>query len=120
MEKRLSDRTPLSQDYDGQVYLGGRTFAHVAVTDLGIHGCCLRLPAGAAEHLRDHALLEDLQLARPHSGPYVLKARIAWHARPWFGGSRWVRAGVQFLETPEPCVREFRERVAESLSHMAP
>jgi hypothetical protein len=120
MEKRHSDRTTLSQDFCGQVFLGGRTYANVAVTDLGLNGCGLRLPAAAAEHLRKQSLLEDLQLSRPHSGPYFLKARVAWHARSWIGGGRWVRAGVQFLETPEACAREFRERVAESLSHMAP
>jgi c-di-GMP-binding flagellar brake protein YcgR len=120
MDQRNSDRTSLSQDYRGQVYLAGRTYADVEVTDLGLGGCCLRLPAAAEPHLHDHAVFEDLQLSRPHSGPYFLKARVAWHGRPWFGAGRWIRAGLQFLDTPAACDRELRERVAEGMSHMAP
>jgi hypothetical protein len=120
MDKRNSERTALSQDFLGQVYLDGRTYSDLAVTDVGVHGCCLRMPASAAEHVRDQTVIEDLQLSRPHSGPYFLKARIAWHGRPRFGGGKWLRAGLQFLETPVACDRELRERVAESMSHMAP
>lgn len=120
MDHRTSERTILSQDYRGQLFLGGRTYADLALTDVGLRGCCLRLPVSAAEHLRDHATLDDLQLSRPHSGPYFVKARVAWHGRPRFGGGGWIRAGVQFLETPAACDRELRERVAEAMSHMAP
>lgn len=115
MDKRTSYRTPQSLDYSSQLLLGGHIYSDLPVTNLSLGGCCLKLPAALAPHLRDYTLVEELRLSRPYSGPYPVKARIAWHARPWLGGNRWVKVGLQFLETPEPCVRELRERVAEGL-----
>jgi hypothetical protein len=120
MDKRTSYRTPQTLDFSTQLLLDGRIYSDIAVTNLSLGGCCLKLPATAAVCLRDYTLVEELQLSRPFSGPYPVKARIAWHARPWLGGNRWVKVGLQFLEAPERCVREVRERVAEGLFLGAP
>lgn len=120
MEKRQSDRTSLSLDFSTQMVLEGETYTGVPVTNLGVNGCCVKLPAGSAAHLKSHALVGRMLLAWPESGPYAVKARIAWHDAPRFGGARWVNAGVEFLETPAECVQVLRERVAEGMAYREP
>lgn len=118
MEKRHSHRTSLTLDYSSLLLLEGQTYAGAPVTNISQDGCCLRLPAASAEHLKDHELVDALLLSRLTSRPYGLKARVAWHTEP--GTGKWVRAGIEFLETPKGCSEEIQDRVAEGLSYLEP
>ena len=118
MEKRSSHRTSLTLDFTSQLLLEGRTYAGAPVANISQSGCCIRLPAASAEHLKDHSEVDGLLLSRLTSGPYALKARIAWHSKP--GPGKWVKAGMEFLETPKACAAEISDRVAEGLSYCEP
>jgi hypothetical protein len=120
MEKRQSDRTSLSLDFSTRMVLEGETYTGVPVTNLGLNGCCVRLPASSSAHLKNHALVGSMLLSRSDSETFAVKARIAWHDAPRFGGGKWVNAGVEFLELPGDCVRELRERVAEDMANREP
>lgn len=120
MDKRSTVRTSMSLDFSTRLVLDGETYTGVPVTNLGLNGCCVKLPAAATPHLHPGARLERVELAGASAGPYTLRARIVWHDAPRFGGGKWVNAGLEFLETPADCVRELRERVAESLAYREP
>jgi hypothetical protein len=118
MDKRSSHRTSLTLDYSSQLLQEGQTYAGAQVTNISPDGCCIRLPAASAQHLKDDELVDGLLLSRLTSGPFGVKARIAWHSEP--EGGKWVKAGMEFLETPKDCAEEIRDRVAEGLAYWEP
>jgi hypothetical protein len=116
MEKRSYYRTPVRSGFSTELLLDGRIYSGIPVTNIGLRGCCVRLPVTSAPHLKDHALIDNLLLSGAQDEYYPLKGRIAWHDQADAGRDRWIKAGVEFLETPEACAREIRELLAEDLS----
>lgn len=116
MDKRSFYRLPDPPGYSTELLLEGRTYSGVRVTNIGLRGCCLRLPVTSAAHLKDNALIDNLLLSGAQDDYYAVKGRIAWHAPSDAGRERWIKAGVEFLDAPEACVREIRELLAEDMS----
>jgi len=110
MQKRSSNRLPASLDFSSQLLVDGRSYSGAPVVNLGLNGCCVRLPLTSAPHLKDDALVYLLLQSRQVSGPYAMKARLAWHSDP--GPGKWIRAGLEFMEPSEACARELRAQLA--------
>jgi len=116
MEKRSYYRTTTNGGFSTDLLLEGHPYSDVRVTDIGLRGCCVRLPASSAQYLKDQAPIDNLLLSGAQDDLYALKARVAWHDQPKAGQGTWIKAGVEFLETPAACAREIRELLAEDMS----
>lgn len=111
MEKRKYSRTSLVSDYTTQFNLGGKDFNRIQVSNIGTHGCCVRLPIGSAQYLKGKPLLENMILFHSDAKKYSLKGKVAWHEESSGAKDQWITAGVEFVDTPVDCEREISEYV---------
>lgn len=111
MEKRKFSRTSLLSDCSSQFKLGGQSYTGIQVSNLGVRGCCLQMPASTARQLKNQPLLENMILLHGGIRNYAIKGRVAWHDAHADAKATFIKAGVEFLDTPEECTREISEYV---------
>ena len=110
MEKRKYFRTSLKRDYTAQFRLDGQTHDRIKVSNIGIQGCCLQLPAASSQRLSEKPVLGNFVLFHD-ARKFALKGRIVWHDRRGEG----MTAGMAFLDVPSDCIRAIRETAAEEM-----
>lgn len=92
MENRLHPRIPVESQCQARFQFGGQAFNHIHVANLGSEGCCIRMPT-QGQGLRDHSLLENLELVHPGLPKGTIQARVAWvHGQ---------ESGIKFTDVPD-------------------
>ena len=112
MEKRKHSRSSLITDFKTQFRLGGQEYTRIQVSNIGAHGCCVRLPVASAAYLKGRPVLENMILMHTDAKKYSLKGRVAWFDDGMNSNGQWIDTGVEFLETPKDCAQEISEYVA--------
>ena len=112
MEKRKYSRTSLITNFNTQFRLGGQDYTRIQVSNIGAHGCCVRLPVASAAYLKGRPVLENMILMHSDAKKYSLKGRVAWFDDGMKSNGKWIETGVEFLETPRDCAQEISDYVA--------
>ena len=100
MDKRLHSRVPVDPQASARFKLGGHVQEAIPITDLGVNGCCIRVPLGLGALMKEHPVLKEWQLLGTHLPAGSITARVVW-VEPG-GRSRGgdLRTGIQFQKAP--------------------
>ena len=100
MDHRLYARVPVEPQCRAELHLAHQTFSNVPVVNLGVEGCCLQVPTGLAQHLRNNLSVDDLELIHPSLPKTPIQGQLAWIERNGDPDSGLIAAGIRFMAAP--------------------
>jgi hypothetical protein len=100
MDNRLQVRIPVEPQCKARIRFEKQSFRNIPVSNLGISGCCIHVPAQLANGLLDQAALDGLVLIHPSLPSATVKAKVAWVQRRQDPVTGLVAAGVRFMAAP--------------------
>jgi hypothetical protein len=100
MDNRLYARVPVQPQCRAEFQLAHQSFSNLPVVNLGVEGCCLQVPAGLAQHLRNNLSVDGLELIHPSLPRTPLKGRLAWIERSGDPDTGLTAAGLRFMAAP--------------------
>ena len=100
MDKRHHSRLPVDSQGSVRFNLGGHLHEAIAITDLGVDGCCIQAPLEMGVLLKRHPVLMNWQLLGANLPDERITARVVWVEQGGRSYGSKLRTGVQFQKAP--------------------